>query len=239
MTKFYNVEEMKDICENKGWTPFAHSKQGKWCYKHRKEIYAKLKNEYARSHRSDYTERELSQVIKHKYNGNWRNFSMNKEGKWCKDNMPEFFNKLRTKYQGQKFNFREMEYQKEFKQKISQFLKKYKLSYSIHEEVIIGISKGVKNRIDIILSILDYNLELPIELKHDESTWTSTELSDQKERYNSCLKNTGLEVYFVSPKGKYGFSEEEFFFILENLIKKEEILLANSLEWIREEQIVA
>ena len=242
MATFYSTETLESTLINTfngQWRNFALSKEGMWCYRNNKSFYNTLKTKFARAFKNNYTEKELKDALKNKYQGNWRNFSMNKEGKWCRDNNPKLFSKLRDNFQGQNFEFREMEYQKEFIKKISKFLNARKVKFTIEQEVSIGICKGIKNRIDVILTLEEYALTFPIELKHDDSTWTQKELKDQKERYTECLKNTALEPYFVSPKGKYGFSEEEFFFILNNLIQKEEVLLANSLDWFREEKRVA
>ena len=237
MSKFYTEEQIINVIENElngTWYLFIKTKEGVWCYRRNKPLYKKLKEQYRKvKHNYFYSEEDLIDAIQKKYADSWRVFARNKEGKWCESNNKKLYEKLQKQYSGKNIDLREQKYHLTFEKKIHNYFKRKSLDYKLEHEVMIGEYKDVRNRIDFLLEIKDYGLTLPIELKHDLSSWTQKEIQDQKERYDYCLRDKGLETYFVSPKGKYGFSEKEFFFILENLIKNEEIYLANSLDWIK------
>jgi hypothetical protein len=184
-----------------------------------------------------YSKEDLLKAFYEKYNSNWRKFCRQKEGKWCYRNNTKLFNEFQSKFKGMAFDFRENNFQISFKEKLENFFNDKKIQFVIEEEVLIGNAGNIKNRIDMMISLPEYDLLLPVELKHDESYWKDCEISNQLERYNECLKEYQIETYLVSPKGKYGFCEKEFFFILKTLVDSESLFLNSSLNYIREQKI--
>lgn len=178
-----------------------------------------------------YSKNDLLTALHGKYSDNWREFIRQKEGKWLYRNDTKMFKEFHSEFQGLAFDFRENEFQKTIIKEMKVFFKKENIECKITEEVIIGEIDGVKNRIDIILDLPEFDLILPIELKHDLSYWKNSDISEQLARYNKLLNN---ETYLVSPNGRYGFSKDEFFFIIKTLVNKNELFLTNSLEYIRE-----
>ena len=92
----------------------------------------------------------------------------------------------------------------------------------IEREVLIGLG----SRIDLILHLSEFELSIPVEIKHGETkNWTKAHVKTQKSKYDKILKNRKgfTRTYVVSPKGKWGYSEEEFLEIIKHLVEKEEL----------------
>lgn len=107
----------------------------------------------------------------------------------------------------------------------------------IRREVKIPQRDNEPGRVDFFITIPAFKICLAIEFKHDDSRWTQKELSQQINKYNRAFRERKgfVGTYLVSPKGRYGFSQKEFMLVLETLVSKEEILLPNSLEFIRKQ----
>ncbi len=139
---------------------------------------------------------------------------------------------------------REKEYKEnEFKPKLESLLLSYNIQYELIPEYKAprrDTNKG--NYIDFLLTINIgeefENIVIPIEIKHDESYWKDSDVSSQISRYDRSMRGRkGFHgTYLVSPEGTYGFSEKEFFQIIEKIITENELLLPNSLEWFKEQR---
>lgn len=88
-------------------------------------------------------------------------------------------------------------------------LRKHKLKFKIHYEY--KLNKN--SRIDLIIEIKGKEIYfIPVEVKHDYSEWSEKSLQEQIRKYNQFFKekkNT-TKTFLVSPKGRYGESEESF-----------------------------
>lgn len=105
----------------------------------------------------------------------------------------------------------------------------------IRREVKIPQRDNEPGRVDFFIQVPAFNLCFAVEFKHDDSQWNQFDLKHQVNKYNRAFRERKgfCGTYLVSPGGKYGFSQSEFLFILENLKHSEEILLPNSLDFVR------
>ena len=112
--------------------------------------------------------------------------------------------------------------EKKFIDSLCRKIKKIDLNIKIEKEV--KIAKD--SRIDLIIHLPEFELSIPVEVKHGDSTgWTESHVKEQKSRYDKILRNRKgfTRTYVVSPKGKWGHSEKEFLDIIKHLIKHEEL----------------
>lgn len=173
----------------------------------------------------------FDKLIKHlEYNEQktWTKKDIIERANNCKT-LSEFFRKERKAYnasrlRGREFHeqvisnlesvvtLREKKYQEKFVSRLKRFLDKKKLKYTIREEY--KLPKADKKKDGYLDVYLDLGfVRIPIELKHDDSFWTKKHLKEQASRYNRKLRKRKnmLPLFIVSPKGKYGISEKEFF----------------------------
>jgi len=114
-----------------------------------------------------------------------------------------------------KMDQREMRYQEEFYNKVVLFLESNTVKYKIKKEY----NTKTNGRIDIVIWIK--NKTYPNELKHDDSYWNPARIGSQLEKYNEYFLSKNCDkVFLVSPKGRYGLSEKDFFKELTELIQK-------------------
>ena len=133
-----------------------------------------------------------------------------------------------------KVELRERKYQIELKNKLVDYFNKNNINnFIIKEEIRINLNNQQYGRLDLLIDLKDYNLKIPVELKHGKSNYKN--ISSQIDKYNQYFKEDkkSTETFLVSPTGRYGFSEKEFFYILNHLINYEEIYLPNSFNYIR------
>lgn len=121
---------------------------------------------------------------------------------------------------------RELDYTKnELVPEIRKILRKNRIKFSIHQEVILN-----KNaRIDLVIEIKGKeSIFIPVEVKHDFSDWTNSEINKQLSKYNNHFKrkkNT-TKTILISPKGRYGVSSLTFLKELDKSIKNKKIDLS-------------
>ena len=132
------------------------------------------------------------------------------------------------------FKEHEREYKETiFKPKLETLLQSYNIEYELKYEYRIPKRDNNDGVIDFLLILPNYELLIPIEIKNDDSYWNENSVTRQINKYNRAFRErkgmTG--TYLVSPEGTYGFSEKEFFDLIENIFVNEEILLPNSLDW--------
>ena len=110
--------------------------------------------------------------------------------------------------------------------KLKSFLDKNLESYDLQTEYCVMFNNK-RIKMDIVIFINDYDLMIPIEFKHDYTSWKIEKIQKQLNKYNNYVKTirNATQTYLISPKGKYGLSENEFLDILKHLINKNEIIL--------------
>ena len=119
----------------------------------------------------------------------------------------------------------ELSYHRIFKKNLENTLKKFKVKFDLYHEYRIPSCKK-KSVIDFYLILPEYNISIPIEIKLDTKYWTKKELNKQLSKYdaNFIKLNNCTCTFLVSPKGRYGISENLFLKNIYNLIKHEYIL---------------
>ena len=102
----------------------------------------------------------------------------------------------------------------------------------VHREVTLPKkdTNTTRSRIDFLIEFKDYNIIIPIEVKHHERRWTKKEMRKQINLYKRKLRSrVGYHgVYLMSPTGKYGHSEEDILHIIDNVIINSEIILPDN-----------
>jgi hypothetical protein len=130
------------------------------------------------------------------------------------------------------FTLKEKLFQKKLNNEIKKLLNSKNIMYTLQEEVNIPKKKNKRGRVDLLLTLPEYGLIIPIELKHGQNKWSNKSIKEQIEKYNVAYSHVkGFNgTYLVSPKGKYGFSRKEFMKILNTIFDKEELYLPESLK---------
>ena len=244
---------LDDVCDH---MPLLHKKNGFWTdsrikkeaekYKSKKEFRQKSPSAYALAvkskifdkvtahmdvfQRKPWTEKELIELAS-EYN---RIIDFKKENTGAYSAILKY-NILDTIFDKSKRNasLREKEYQNRFALKIEEFLTSKNVNFLLKKELRIPQRDNDKGRVDLFLSLLDYDIIIPIEVKHDMSDYSN--IKRQISKYNRSFRERKgfYGTYLVSERGRYGFSEEEFMLILEKIITNEEIYLPNSLNYFK------
>lgn len=230
--KFYKEEHIVQKAKSMKWRDFSNTAEGWWCRRNNPILFDKLKKDIGvQEFKRNYTDKDLKNTVSKM---GWSAFYSHKKGQWCKRNNPKLFKELKEKYQSSTFEWREKEYQREFALKISSFLKKNNLDFTLTAEKPLYTKGKFIGWVDFMLELHDYQINIPIEIKHDNSYWKNSEIANQVKKYNNSFSNNSLNTYIVSPNGRYGFSEKEFLTeVLEYLIKTDYITKPNALETIR------
>lgn len=129
--------------------------------------------------------------------------------------------------------FREKESQYNFFLKLKKLLSDNEAEILLESKIPQRDTRG--GRIDIFIKFIHQDLCLAIEFKHDEAFWSEREIKTQVAKYNRAFRERKgfAGTYVISPQGKYGFSEKEFLNLITQFKKTGELLLPNSLDWIR------
>lgn len=123
-----------------------------------------------------------------------------------------------------------------FVPKLSSLLDDLGIEYDLKTQFKIPIRDNEPGIIDVLLKLITYDTLIVIKIKHDDTEWTQKSIKKQIAKYNRAFRERkGFEgTYLISPEGRYGFSEIEFFDIIRHLSETKNLDTPNSLEWYRE-----
>ena len=105
-------------------------------------------------------------------------------------------------------------------------LAKYKLNYSVEESVNIPIRDNGRGKIDILVTIKELNLLIPIWFRGTRYGYAEKALKSKLSKYNRAYRGRkGFSgTYLVSDVLPYGYRSKTFLSMLENHILGEENL---------------
>jgi hypothetical protein len=106
--------------------------------------------------------------------------------------------------------YRESKFGDRLSDKIKSKLNSLGINFKLHREY--HTSDGKSGRIDFLLEL--ENILIPIEVKHDDSSWSELEIKRQLKKYDNYFHNARemvtLKTILVSPFGRYGIPEDVF-----------------------------